>query len=78
MKEENFKCLIENITKQLKDYIKMYEENKNDFNQGIISGMYFVADSIQNMLIIQNEITNDNKYVDFIEFVEEFEKKYIL
>ena len=78
MENDNFDCLIQNITGQLKDYIKINEEENNDYHKGIVHGMYFVADSIQNMLIIQNEINDENKYPDFINLVEEIEQKYIL
>ena len=78
MKDENFNDLIENISTQLKDYVQMYEEDKNDIHKGIIYGMYYVADSIQNMISIKNEINNESKYIDFINLIEEIEKKYIL
>ena len=75
--KENFDSLIENISNQLRMYDKMCDEKNDDFHQGIMSGMYFVADSIQNMLEIQNDTYDENKYMDFINLVEEIEKKYI-
>ena len=78
MEEENFDDLIDNISEQLKMYVEMYENEKNDINYGIVHGMYYVADSIQNMLIIQNETNDENKYENFINLVEDIEKRYIL
>ena len=74
MEKEYFDSLIENISGQLQMFYDIKEKEKTEFNMGVVAGMYYVADSIQNMLITQNDVNDENNYKDFIDLVEKIEK----
>ena len=75
MEKEYFDSLIENISGQLRDFLEIRDKNNNEFNKGVVAGMYYVSDSIKNMLTVQNDVNNTNSYKEFIKLVNDIERK---
>ena len=78
MEEELLKDLIGNISEQLEYYVKMKHDDPNEYNKGLVEGMYYVADSLRNAITIQNINNDENKYEDFLQLVDKIEKEEIL
>lgn len=74
MEKEYFDNLIEAITIEIKDNWEKKKKNNNDYNNGVLHGMYYVADCIQNRLNIQNDVNDTNIYADYIRLIDEIEK----
>ena len=76
MDKEYFDTLIENISGFLQEYYEEKKKDNSDFNKGRVMGMYYIADSIKDMIQIQNDVKDENNYEDFIKLVEKIEKDY--
>ncbi len=75
MKKEYLDTVIKITTQEINRCLEEKEKDNNDYNRGVIVGMYYVADSLMDTLKIQNDVDGTNNYREFIELVEELEKK---
>ena len=75
MDKEYLDTVIEITTQEINRCLEEKKKSNNDYNRGVIVGMYYVADSLMDAIKIQNDVNDTDNYKDFIELVEELEKK---
>ena len=74
MEKEYLDNVIEIVSQEIKRCLEEKEKNNNDYNRGIVTGMYYVADSLMDEIKVQNDVNDTNDYKEFIELVENLEK----
>ena len=74
MESEYLDNVIEITTNEINRCLEEKKKDNNDFNRGVIVGMYYVADSLMDAIKIQNEVNDTNNYNEYIELVEDLEK----
>lgn len=75
MEKEYLNNVIEITTKEINRCLEEKQKDNNDYNRGVIVGMYYVADSLMDAIKIQNDVNDTNDYKDFIKLVEDLENK---
>lgn len=75
MEKEYLDTVIEITTQEINRCLEEKKKDNNDYNRGIIVGMYYVADSLMDAIKIQNDVNDTNDYTEFIKLVEDLEKK---
>ena len=75
MDKEYLDTVIEITTQEINRCLEEKKKNNNDYNRGVIVGMYYVADSLMDAIKIQNDVNDTNDYTEFIKLVEDLEKK---
>lgn len=74
MEKEYLDNVIEIVSQEIKRYLEEKKKENNDYNRGIVTGMYYVADSLMDMIKVQNDVNDTDDYKEFIELVENLEK----
>ena len=74
MEKEYLDSVIEIVSQEIKRCLEEKEKNNNDYNRGIVTGMYYVADSLMDEIKVQNDVNDTDDYKEFIELVENLEK----
>ena len=75
MESQYLDNVIEITTSEINRCLEEKKKDNSDFNRGVIVGMYYVADSLMDAIKIQNDVNDTDNYKDFIDLVEELEKK---
>ena len=74
MEKEYLDSVIEIVSQEIKRGLEEKKKNNNDYNRGIVTGMYYVADSLMDEIKVQNDVNDTDDYKEFIELVENLEK----
>ena len=74
MEKEYLDSVIEIVSQEIKRCLEEKKKNNNDYNRGIVTGMYYVADSLMDEIKVQNDVNDTDDYKEFIELVENLEK----
>ena len=74
MEKEYLDSVIDIVSQEVKRCLDEKNKDNNDYNRGIVTGMYYVADSLMDMIKVQNDVNNTNDYKEFIELIENLEK----